>query len=53
MLNPAVWKSNPDDSITQPLLFDVFRPGVLLLKAGSSSRQQFHMYQGLVNLSDT
>ena len=34
MLNPGVWKSNPDDSITQPLLFDVFRPGVLLLKAG-------------------
>lgn len=32
MLNPGVWKSNPDDSITQPLLFDVFRPGVLLLK---------------------
>ena len=33
MLNPAVWKSNPDDSILQPLQFDVFRPGVLLLKA--------------------
>lgn len=33
MLIPAVWKSNPDDSILQPLQFDVFRPGVLLLKA--------------------
>lgn len=34
MLNPAVWKLNPDESITQALLFDVFRPGTLFLKAG-------------------
>ncbi|CAE7367529.1 unnamed protein product, partial [Symbiodinium sp. CCMP2456] len=31
-LNPAVWKSAPDGSITQTLSFDIFRPGVLLLR---------------------
>lgn len=39
MLNPGVWKLSPDSSITQQLSFDVFRPGVLLLKDGRRHRE--------------
>lgn len=31
MLNPGVWKANPDSTMTQPLAFEVFKPGVLML----------------------
>ncbi|CAE6922516.1 unnamed protein product [Symbiodinium natans] len=37
MLNPGVWKANPDITMTQTLAFEIFRPGVLILKEPPSA----------------